>query len=243
MLICKLESRNFKNCEFEDHPDDIQILNSPYYIRRKLEISRLAKKVLGFKLGIVAIICLAIYILGSILFYTVVASRLITEDVSYIFYGNVKDIYTKWPINPYYIFVIIFALGATLFSFKNIEDSRTLQLFSAGARIFTIILIFGSCLYTAFAYSNSYRNNVKLADFSKIHIVFGNVVFLNIFHHSISGIYYPFRPQKNIQPITFISIFSGVSFLLLEAFLCIIAFGGYTNECGTGEYPCRIEVY
>jgi len=45
-------------------------------------------------------------------------------------------------------------------------------------------------------------------DFTKIHIVFGNVVFVNIFHHSIAGIYHPFRPQSHTNLITLIGIIS-----------------------------------
>lgn len=64
-------------------------------------------------------------------------------------------------------------------------------------------------------------------DFTRIHIVFGNVVFVNIFHHSIPGIYHPFRPQSHSQLSTMISILSAICFIFIEGIICVFTFGGY----------------
>jgi hypothetical protein len=72
--------------------------------------------------------------------------------------------------------------------------------------------------------------------------VFGGTVFVFVFHHSISGIVYPIRPQKDIRPMFFWSHVIGAIALSIEGTLAYLAFSGYTVPCSvTGGAPCRIE--
>jgi Ca2+/Na+ antiporter len=69
--------------------------------------------------------------------------------------------------------------------------------------------------------------------------VFGGTVFVFIFHHSISGIVYPIRPQTDVKSMFLYSHIIGAVFLGLEGMLAYLAFSGRTNNCSQG-YPCRI---
>lgn len=83
---------------------------------------------------------------------------------------------------------------------------------------------------------------------------FGNTVFVFIFHHSISGIVYPIRPQSQIKPMFLTSHIIGTALLGLEGklfyfikicyigLMAFLAFSGIDHECGHGNtYPCRIS--
>ena len=90
-----------------------------------------------------------------------------------------------------------------------------MQTISAIARFVTIGLIMISCIYILILFPNQNLSKIKMYDFSKIHIVFANVVIINIFHHSIPGIYHPFRPQSHTKLLTIISILSSICFLFI----------------------------
>lgn len=61
--------------------------------------------------------------------------------------------------------------------------------------------------------------------------VFGNTAFAFIFHHSITGIIYPIRPQSEIRNMFLVSHIVGASLLALEGFLAFLAFSGLHNDC------------
>jgi len=65
-------------------------------------------------------------------------------------------------------------------------------------------------------------------------------VFVFIFHHSISGIVYPIRPQTQVRPMFLTSHIIGASLLALEGFLAWLAFSGLPNKCSTNVFPCQI---
>jgi hypothetical protein len=69
---------------------------------------------------------------------------------------------------------------------------------------------------------------------------FGGTVFVFIFHHSISGIVYPIRPQSNVKPMFLYSHIIGSSLLAIEGFLAWLAFSGLPNKCTSNKFPCQI---
>lgn len=70
---------------------------------------------------------------------------------------------------------------------------------------------------------------------------FGNTVFVFIFHHSISGVVYPIRPQTQIKSMFLTSHIIGAVLLGIEGLLAFLAFSGINHECSTGIYPCNIS--
>jgi len=73
--------------------------------------------------------------------------------------------------------------------------------------------------------------------------VFGNTVFVFIYHHSIPGIIYPIRPQKSIKNMFLIANFTGAVLLFIEGQLAWFAFSGLSNSCDAGdvEFPCAVS--
>lgn len=72
--------------------------------------------------------------------------------------------------------------------------------------------------------------------------VFGNTTFVFIYHHSISGIIYPVRPQKSIKKMFLWSNIIGAAFLLCEAWLAYFAFAARETECDKPDavFPCKV---
>ena len=85
---------------------------------------------------------------------------------------------------------------------------------------------------------------LKKFEFSQIHFVFGNAIFINIFQTSISGTFHPMRPQIAIRSTIFWCVIITMSILTLEGVLAVMAFGSLTaegpNPCDT--FPCPIQV-
>jgi hypothetical protein len=81
--------------------------------------------------------------------------------------------------------------------------------------------------------------------------VFGNTTFIFIYHHSISGIIYPVRPQKEVKKMFLYSNIIGTSFLVVEAILAYMAFGALDSFCVADpndpasekevKFPCRVS--
>lgn len=80
--------------------------------------------------------------------------------------------------------------------------------------------------------------------------MFGNTTFVFIYHHSVSGIIYPVRPQKNVKQMFLWSNIIGAIFLITEALLAYFAFASLDNFCVkpkdyVGEYvqkfPCKVS--
>lgn len=91
--------------------------------------------------------------------------------------------------------IIIFGTLSLIFSFGNIENSKTLQIVTGAMRFITIIFLYGGTIYYL---GHDGVHAAPVFDSSKIlnniATVFGNTVFVFVFHHSISGIVTPIRP-------------------------------------------------
>ena len=127
---------------------------------------------------------------------------------------------------------MVFGFFSLYFSFGNIENAKTLQVVTTILRfIVTILMCVGSIYYLDKSGSHqpelfNWKTQIKyLAQ------VFGNTTFVFIYHHSVSGIIYPVRPQRDIKKMFFWSNFIGSIFLGTEAILAYFAFGNLPNYC------------
>jgi hypothetical protein len=148
----------------------------------------------------------------------------------------------KFPFDPYYLGLIIFGVLSLFFCFGNIENSKGLQLFTGAFRLVVIILLYGTTIFSLGKYGLNVAPVFNFGEqLSHIANVFGGTVFVFVFHHSISGIVFPIRPQSQIKPMFLASHLVGGTLLALEGLLAYLAFSGLTNQCSPTEFPCRIE--
>lgn len=91
------------------------------------------------------------------------------------------------------------------------------------------------CIGSIYYLSKDGAHTPPLIDWKKqlpnIADVFGNTTFAFIYHHSVSGIVYPVRPQSSIKPMFLYSNIIGSIFLCVEAMLAWVAFGALTHPC------------
>lgn len=160
------------------------------------------------------------------------------EAVSFTFFHDRCEWENNSPVDPYYLGILIFGGLSLIFSFGNIENSKTLQVTTSGLRFLAIIFMYGGSIF----YLGKYGMNAAPVfdpheQFKSLATVFGNTVFVFIFHHSISGIIYPIRPQHKTKKMFLASHVVGASLLGIEGLLAFFAFSGLTNDCNT--YPCK----
>ena len=146
----------------------------------------------------------------------------------------------------YYLSIGIFAGLSLAFSFGDIENSKGLQIFSAIMRFVTLgMMYFGTVYYISTDGVNQHEPVWDWANqASAAATVFGNTVFVFIYHHSIPGIIYPVRPQKQVNQMFLIANIVGAVLLTLEGYLAYVAFSGLPNSCtdpaGT-RFPCQVD--
>ena len=156
--------------------------------------------------------------------------------------------------DPYYISILIFGFFSCYFSFGNIENARTLQVVTSILRfVITILMCLGSLFYiekSGFHTTPIFNLKHQLKYLAQ---VFGNTTFVFIYHHSVSGIIYPVRPQRHIKKMFLYSNLIGTFFLATEALLAFFAFASLKNFCVPPpdqelsnvefeqQFPCKVS--
>jgi len=128
---------------------------------------------------------------------------------------------------------------ALSFSFGDIENAKTLQIFTSIFRVvFVILIYFGMGIDMA----KDGLHKAPLLDWAEqsrhLATVFGNTVFVFIYHHSIPGIVYPIRPQSSTTKMFALSHILGASLLFIEGQMAFYAFSSYPNDCKE-SIPCK----
>lgn len=215
---------------------------SPYYIREKLEIGRLLDTFCARWIKVSMMIILVIYMYGAMCLKYASGAESFVQAVSFTLYNDANAWTNKWPgFDPYYLGIIIFGTLSLMFSFGNIENSKTLQIVTSVCRLVVITFMYGGTIYYL---AKDGVNTAPLFDIgnqlSHVANAFGGTVFVFIFHHSISGIVYPIRPQTEVKPMFLTSHIVGASLLAIEGMLAWLAFSGIKRNCSEG-YPCSIQ--
>lgn len=225
-----VRSQNRNNTLFPDStyetPDILKKLNSKdmdfkesrYYIREKLELGKIADTFCAGWIKACIMVILVIYMYGAMCTKYASGAESFVQAVSFTLYHNPNEWSNLWPtFDPYYLGIIIFATLSLMFSFGNIENSKTLQIVTSVCRFVVIVFLYSGSIYYLAADG---VDAAPVFNFSEqiTHIanVFGGTVFVFIFHHSISGIVYPIRPQTQIKPMFLYSHIIGAALLGME---------------------------
>ena len=192
---------------------------------------------------------LMIYMYGGMLIKCVAASLSFDEAFSFLIFGKTEELSNRIGFDFYYISIIVFACIATYFGLKNIESTKLLQIIIIFLRVFSVFLMIIGCIYSiainGFADWNS--PHFKKFDFSEMHFVLGNTIFVGMFQTCLPGIFYPLRPQSKTRKTMLCSLIATTSLLTIEGVLAMMAFGSLTsdpddkNPCN--NFPCPIQVY
>lgn len=173
---------------------DGDMKNSEFYIREKMELGILAEKLAGVWLKNVFIIILTIYVYGAVSLKYVTGAISLQEGLSFLFTGSEGKWTTDYPWT-YYVSIFIFGFFCSIFSFGDIENSKTLQVVTSIMRVVVVVLMYGGTIYYLGADGVNHAPVFDLREQVKsLSTVFGNTVFIFIYHHSVPGIIYPVRP-------------------------------------------------
>jgi len=223
---------------------DTRYKTSEFYIREKLEIGVVAERIAAPWVRTAIIIVLIVYMYGAMALKYTAGAQSLYRGVSFIAVGD--PYYAENNYNwSYYVSIIIFAALSIAFSFGDIENSKYLQIFSSIARIVVLALMYAGTIYylgtdgvqSAKAW-NWEAQKTELAG------VFGNVVFVFIYHHSIPGIIYPVRPQSGLGTMFLTANVVAAILLFAEGMLAFLAFSGIPTACGKSEgesFPCAVS--
>mmetsp|Transcript_5101 Transcript_5101/g.6254 ORF Transcript_5101/g.6254 Transcript_5101/m.6254 type:complete len:338 (+) Transcript_5101:52-1065(+) len=166
---------------------------SEYYIRQKLELGVIADRIAKAWVKYTIMGILIVYMYGAMCLKYVSGAQSLYQGIAFIATGNLGAYdHVSWA---YPISILVFGALCIAFSFGDIENSKWLQIISAWSRIVVMMMmVFGSVYYIA----SKGTRTAPVWDWDtqkdSLATVFGNTVFVFIYHHSIPGIIYPIRP-------------------------------------------------
>lgn len=121
---------------------------SPYYIREKIEIGKLADIFCAQWIKVFLMIILVIYMYGAMCLKYASGAESFVQAVSFTIYHDAGEWARRWPnFDPYYLGIIIFGSLSLVFSFGNIENSKMLQIVTGACRFIVIIFMYGGTIY------------------------------------------------------------------------------------------------
>lgn len=134
-------------------------------------------------------------------------------------------------LDPYYLFLIGFAIIALPFCFGNFQNTKHLQVVVMGLRFLCFVcMIWASVshmLHGKGAHSNLVvENDVKAQG---LPWMLGNAICTFMIHHSIPGLVKPVKPQSSIKSAMFTASTLGLIAYLALCLTAIFAFGLNVN--------------
>ena len=191
-------------------------------------------------------VILIVYMYGAMCLKYVSGAESLYQGISFLAYQNMGTLEEKYPW-VYYISILFFGFLCIIFSFGDIENSKYLQIFSAYTRIIVLFLMYIGCIIylgedgvQAAKVWNWDEQKKSLAT------VFGNTVFVFIYHHSIPGIMYPIRPQQAVGRMFLTANIVASILLFIEGMLAYLTFSALDNSCMPegnvpAQYPCAVS--
>lgn len=198
-----------------------------FYIKEKIEIGVLAERLSSDKkIKNLILLILGIYMYGAIILKYVGGADSFEAAVNHTFWEEDSGFRTWLGFDPYYLGIAIFGFFSMYFSFGNIENAKTLQVITTILRFVVTFMMCGGSIY----YIDQAGTHIPPVFDWKTQIkflaqVFGNTTFVFIYHHSISGIIAPIRPQSSIHSMFMWSNIVGSVCLGTEGLLAWFAFG------------------
>ena len=162
---------------------DLQVKDSPFYIRQKLEIGNMAEDFIPKWGKYVLYFVLVLYMYGAMCLKYIAGAESLAEGVSATFFNDKKELKDKMGgFDPYYIAIIIFAALSIYFSFGNIENSKILQIVTTVLRFFTTFLMILGSIISLFKSNGGVTTTKKFFafDFDHFDELFGGTIFIFI---------------------------------------------------------------
>lgn len=224
---------------------DTEHKESQFYIREKLEIGIIAERIAAPWVRTAIICVLVVYMYGAMALKYTSGAESLYRGISFLFTDDPYYAENNFYNTAYYLSIFVFGFFSVIFSFGDIENSKVLQIITSIARVVVLVMMYAGTLYYWGTDGIMHAPAWNWAEQSKsLATVFGNVVFVFIYHHSIPGIIYPVRPQAGMGRMFLIANVCATILLWLEGMLAFLVFSGYPTACGNAEgetFPCKVS--
>ena len=162
---------------------DVQVKDSPFYIRQKIEIGLMAEDFIPKWVKYVMFFFLILYMYGAMCLKYIAGAESLAKGVSVTIYGHEDTLKDKLGgFDPYYVGVIVFATISIYFSFGNIENSKMLQVITTFLRFFTTFLMMLGSIISLFLKGGGITTTSNFFTFSvgDLDTLFGGTIFIFI---------------------------------------------------------------
>lgn len=161
---------------------DMQVKDSPFYIRQKLEIGMMAQDFVPKWVKYVLLFALILYMYGAMCLKYVAGSKSLIEGVSVTLYHDKEMLERKIGFDPYFIGIFIFGSISIYFSFGNIENAKVLQIVTIVLRLFTTFLMILGSIISLFSPRGGITTPKKFFTFEvgDLDGLFGGTIFIFI---------------------------------------------------------------
>jgi len=146
---------------------------------------------------------------------------------------------------------IIMGIIVTPLCLREIHHTNTFQKITCVIRFTILVLMIATCLYYIGHETTTQPDYSSLTAFKMNGFVeaYNGVIFAFIMHHSAATVLRRIKPQEQLNSIMKKSIFTGYVVLIAIAATGCVAFGNYSNDCGTPSrenegngYPCQLTM-
>ncbi|EAS05856.2 transmembrane amino acid transporter protein (macronuclear) [Tetrahymena thermophila SB210] len=195
--------------------NNYEITEESFLLKEPIEYSQMGLEIYG-KLGQgITATGLVVYLIGVLSSKTIMIGNILSKtfkDVSFL--------------NSTYPWMISFLACSIIFSFSNVQKTKTLQNVIVVVRFLTIAaLLIGSFQIAGKTSFHNLNENHTYFDFDNFSSFFGDLQFALLMHHAIPSMFYSIENQKNIKKVSFAAFGIGSLSIVLLSIFGVMAFG------------------
>ncbi|KAL4428773.1 hypothetical protein ABPG74_001287 [Tetrahymena malaccensis] len=200
---------------FSQYQNNNEISEESFLLQEPIEYSQMGLEIYG-KIGQgITATGIVVYLIGVLSSKTIMIGNILSKtfkDVSFL--------------NSTYPWMISFLALSVIFSFSNVQKTKTLQNVIVVVRFLTIAaLLIGSFQIAGKTEFHSLNENHTYFDFDNFSSFFSDLQFALLMHHAIPSMFYSIENQKNIKKVSFAAFGIGSLSIVLLSIFGVMAFG------------------
>jgi Transmembrane amino acid transporter protein len=210
--------------------------SASFKIKRRTEMGLMAEMFLGRRGVIFFYSIMVIYLFGDLTIYAVSIPLTLSDYAG----GNFGFVHFS---DPYYCYVILFALFVGPFCFFDFQGTVWLQYFTLATRNFAFFTMITIGIIRIAQGDGTSASDLKYFEISGLPTLFGTAVYSFMCHHSLPSIVTPVRNKRSLFSlfaIDYVAILGAYLALCLSA---VFAYGNIQNpKCSPHPgAPCHLQ--
>ncbi|KAL4470121.1 hypothetical protein ABPG72_016658 [Tetrahymena utriculariae] len=226
--------KSFSENVISFHLNNNEISEESFLLQEPIEYSQMGLEIYG-KIGQgITATGLVVYLIGVLSSKTIMIGNILSKtfkDVSFL--------------NSTYPWMISFLACSIIFSFSNVQKTKTLQNVIVVVRFLTIAaLLIGSFQVAGKTSFHNLNENHIYFDFNNFSSFFSDLQFALLMHHAIPSMFYSIENQKNIKKVSCAAFGIGSLSIVLLSIFGVMAFGKCLDaEKGHDNSECAGQGY